>query len=47
MSYKILKNFTYRDSDILVPLFKTLIRPILECGNSVWSNGLKKYKTMV
>ena len=41
-SYKIIRNFTYRDSDILVPLFKSLVRPILEYGNTVWSNGLKK-----
>ena len=47
INYKILKNFTYRDSNILVPLFKTLARPILEYGNSVWANGLKKYKTLV
>ena len=47
LSYKILKNFTYRESTILVPLFKTLIRPILEYGNSVWTNGLKKYKNMI
>ena len=47
INYKILKNLTYRDSNILVPLFKTLVRPILEYGNSVWANGLKKYKTLV
>ena len=47
INYKILKNFTYRDSNILVPLFKTLVRPILEYGNSVWSNGLKKYRNMI
>ena len=47
LNYKILKNFTYRDPSILVPLFKTLVRPILEYGNSVWSNGLKKYKNLV
>ena len=47
LNYKILKKFTYRDSDILTPLFKTLVRPILEYGNSVWSNGLKKYKTLI
>ena len=40
-SFKILKNFTYRESNILVPLFKSLVRPILEYGNTVWSNGLK------
>ena len=47
LSYKILKNFTFRDSDILVPLFKTLIRPILEYGNTVWYNGLKKCKEKI
>ena len=47
INYKILKNFTYRDSNILVPLFKTLVRPILDYGNSVWSNGLKKYRNMI
>ena len=47
MSYKILKNFTYRDANILVPLFKTLIRPILEYGNTIWANGIKKYKNLV
>ena len=47
LNYKILKNFTYRDANILVPLFKTLIRPILEYGNSIWSNGLKKYSTLI
>ena len=47
LCYKILKNFSYRDSSILVPLFKTLIRPILEYGNTVWYNGLKKSKEKI
>ena len=47
LNYKILKNFTYRDTNILVPLFKSLVRPILEYGNSVWTNGLKKYRNIV
>ena len=46
-SYKILKNFTYKTPNILVPLFKTLVRPILEYGNSVWKNNLKKYMTKI
>ena len=37
-SYKILKNFTYRNDNILVPLSKSLVRPILEYGNAVWLN---------
>ena len=47
ISYKILCNFTFKDSKILVPLFKTLVRPILEYGNTVWCNGLKKYATKI
>ena len=46
-SYKILKNFTYRNPSVLIPLFKTLIRPILEYGNSIWYNGMKKYMTKI
>ena len=40
--YMILKNFTFRSKDILVPLFKTLIRPILEYANPVWNNNHRK-----
>ena len=47
LTHKILKNFTYRDSNILVPLFKTLVRPILEYGNTVWYNGLKKCRDKI
>ena len=47
LCYKILKNFSYRDSSILVPLFKTLIRLILEYGNTVWYNCLKKSKEKI
>ena len=36
------KNFTYKNANVLVPLFKSLVRPILEYGNVVWSNGIKK-----
>ena len=46
-SYKILKNFTFRKANILVPLFKTLVRPILEYGNVIWANGIKKYMTKI
>ena len=45
--YKILKNFTYREDKILVPLFKALVRPILEYGNVVWNNCIKKYMTKI
>ena len=46
-SYKILKNFTFREANILIPIFKSMVRPILEYGNVVWSNGLKKHMTKI
>ena len=39
---RILKNFTYRSKEVLVPIFKTIVRPILEYANSAWSSGLRK-----
>ena len=41
--YSILRNFSFRTPEVLVPLFKTLVRPILEYGNPVWNNCIKKY----
>ena len=41
--YSILRNFTFRTQEVLVPLFKTLVRPILEYGNPVWNNCINKY----
>ena len=35
-------HITYRDQNILIPLFKSLVRPVLEYGNAVWNNGIKK-----
>ena len=45
--YKILRNFSFRDHDILVPLFKSLVRPILEYGNVVWNNCIKKHMNKI
>ena len=42
VSFMILRNFMYKDSEILVPLFKSLVRPHLEYSNSVWSPYKKK-----
>ena len=33
---------TNKDKDIMIPLFKGLVRPILEYGNVVWCPGLKR-----
>ena len=38
----ILRNFTFRSKEVLVPLFKSLIRPVLEYANTAWSGGLRK-----
>ena len=41
--FRILQNFSFRSKDVLVPLFKTIIRPILEYANPVWNNNHMKY----
>ena len=38
---QILNNFTYRSKEVLVPLFKSLIRPILEYDNTVWDSSYR------
>ena len=43
----ILHNITNRDKYIMVPLFKALVRPILEYANVVWCPFLKKDKDKV
>ena len=37
ISGMILRNMTYKNKSIMSPLFKALIRPILEYANTVWS----------
>ena len=36
------RTFTYMDKDMLLLLYKSLIRPVLEYGNTVWSVYFKK-----
>ena len=38
----IVGNITCKKREIMVPLFKTLVRPVLEYGNAVWNNTLRK-----
>ena len=38
-SAQILENFTYRSKHVLVPLFKTLVRPVLEYVNNAWNSS--------
>ena len=39
----LIRTITYKHKDIMVPLFKALVRPILEYGNTVWCPKLKKH----
>ena len=38
----IYKTIDLKSKEIMVPLFKALVRPILEYRNPVWTNGLRK-----
>ena len=42
VSGMIIRNISYCKTSIMCPLFKALIRPILEYGNAVWSPFLKQ-----
>ena len=44
---QILRNFTYRSKKVLVPLFKSLVRPILEYANTVWDPSLRSQITLL
>lgn len=43
----LVRTITYKDKDIMVPLFKALVRPILEYGNTVWCPYHKKNITQI
>ena len=42
-SFLLSKNITYKAAVVMVPLFKSLVRPILEYANAVWSPHLRKH----
>ena len=42
ISGMIIRNISYNTKSIMCPLFKALIRPILEYGNAVWSPFCKE-----
>ena len=42
----ITQYISFKTSDIMVPLFKTLIRPVLEYGNP-WCQNLKKHVLLI
>ena len=43
MSGMLMGNINYKCKEIMVPLFKTLVRPVLEYGNPVWNTCLRKH----
>ena len=47
MSGMIVGNIQCKDIKIMVPLFKSLVRPILEYGNAVWSPSLRKHINLI
>ena len=47
ISYSILKKFAFRIPEVLEPLFKAIVRPVLEYGNPIWNNCMKKYTNVL
>ena len=41
------RTFTYMDKDMFLLLYKSIIRPVLEYGNTVWSVYFKKKREKV
>ena len=41
------RTLTYKNDEILLPLFKGLVRPILEYANPVWNPSLRKFVNLV
>ena len=44
---QILRNFTFRSKKVLVPLFKTIVRPILEYANTVWDSSYRNQINLI
>ena len=40
-------TITFKSSDIMIPLYKAFIRPVLEYANSVWYPYLRKFINMI
>ena len=41
------RTFSYMDKTIFLTLYKTIIRPIIDYGDSVWNPSLKKHIQMI
>ena len=42
MCYLIMRSIAFKSPDIMIPLYKALIRPILEYGNPIWCPNKQK-----
>ena len=47
MSGLIMHTINYKSKTIMIPLFKSLVRPIIEYGNAVWSPHLRKHVNLI
>ena len=43
----LMRTIHNKDKDIMVPLFKSLVRPILEYGNAVWCPYMRKHIDLI
>merc|ERR1711923_376589 len=43
----ITRTITFKSKDIMVPLYTSLVRPILEYGNAVWSPYFRKHINLI
>ena len=43
----LMRTITYKTKEIMVPLFKALVRPILEYANAVWNPYLRKHIDLI
>ena len=42
LSYLVMRSISYKTRDIMIPIYKAIIRPVLEYGNVVWSPYKRK-----
>ena len=43
----LIRTITYKSKDIMIPLYKALIRPIIEYANPVWNPYTRKYIDLI
>ena len=47
MAGLVMSTISFNDKKVLIPLYKAMIRPILEYGNAVWNPFLRKHINMI